>query len=118
MSVQQFVPHIGLKMTPQAIDHTRRQLSKNDQALGLRISLKASGCSGYKYVTSLVMQKEDGDEVLHIAQGIDVYINQKDLPILNGIEIDYVSKGLNKMLVFNNPNATGECGCGESFSVN
>lgn len=106
-----------MTMTPEAIEHTRKQLGKSNHALGLRIAVKASGCSGYKYVTSIASQKEEGDQILHITDGVDLYVNQKDLPMLDGMEIDYVTEGLNRHLVFNNPNATGECGCGESFSV-
>ena len=51
------------------------------------------------------------------AEGIRVYVDQLSVPYLTGTEIDYVTEGLNSSLKFRNPNATGECGCGESFKV-
>ncbi len=118
MSAEQFIPSVGISMTPTAIEHTVNQIKRSTQAIGLRISLREAGCSGYKYDTSLATETRSDDEVLHIANDLDVYISRKDLPIVNGTEIDYVTEGLNKTLVFRNPNVTGECGCGESFTVN
>lgn len=118
MSAIQFIPSVGISMTPAAVEHMQKQITKNPNALGLRISLREAGCSGYKYDTSLATDARDDDEVLHISEHLDVYISRKHLPIVQGTQIDYVTEGLNKTLVFKNPNVTGECGCGESFSVN
>jgi iron-sulfur cluster assembly accessory protein len=68
------------------------------------------------YETELVEAPEADDEVFEL-NGVTVFIPRKDLPILNGTEIDFITVGLNSMLQFRNPNVTGECGCGESFSV-
>jgi len=48
---------------------------------------------------------------------VDVFVKQEHLPLVNGIEIDFVTEGVNSLFRFRNPNATAECGCGESFTV-
>jgi iron-sulfur cluster assembly accessory protein len=54
--------------------------------------------------------------VFHI-DGVDVFVKEEHLPLVNGIEIDFVTEGVNSLFQFRNPNATAECGCGESFTV-
>lgn len=56
------------------------------------------------------------DQVIHV-DGVDVFVKEEHLPLVNGIEIDFVTEGVNSMFQFRNPNATAECGCGESFTV-
>ena len=56
------------------------------------------------------------DKVFHI-DGVDVFVKEEHLPLVNGIEIDFVTEGVNSLFQFRNPNATAECGCGESFTV-
>ena len=68
------------------------------------------------YETELAEGPSSDDQTFTVGE-LDVYIPKKDLPLLNGTEIDYVTVGLNSTLQFKNPNVTGECGCGESFSV-
>jgi len=68
------------------------------------------------YETALAEAPEAGDETFEI-EGLKVFIPAKDLPVLNGTEVDFIKVGLNSMFQFRNPNVTGECGCGESFSV-
>lgn len=58
----------------------------------------------------------EDDRVFHI-DGVDVYVKEEHLPLVNGIEIDFVTEGVNSLFQFRNPNATAECGCGESFTV-
>ena len=110
-------PVTGVTMTDKAIAHTRRQLAKRPDALGIRLAVKKSGCSGYKYDTEWVDQAEADDEIYPVAEDVRVYVRRQDLPIVNGTEIDFVTEGLNSMFYFRNPNATAECGCGESFAV-
>ncbi len=122
MSTEQFTPDIRITMTESAIKHTRNEAAKKADCQGIRLSLETSGCSGYMYEISFVSQKEateqqENDHVFQIADDIRLFVNKKHLPILNGTEIDFITRGLNSMFHFNNPNATAECGCGESFSV-
>lgn len=90
---------------------------------GIRLGIRTTGCSGLAYTIEFQNQEDEldvGDETKSFQLGFDVisiYISQKDLPIFDGVEIDYATEGLNSGLKFNNPNQRGECGCGESFSV-
>jgi len=117
MTAETFTPQVGVTMTPAAVDHVRRQLARRPDARGIRLSVRKSGCSGYMYETDWVETPEDDDEIFEFG-GVTVYVRRKDLPVINGTEIDFITQGLNSMFQFRNPNATGECGCGESFSVN
>ena len=66
----------------------------------------------------LVSEPASNDLTLSPSSSLTVYIDKDSLPVLQGTELDYVTQGLNSLLQFRNPNATSECGCGESFSVN
>lgn len=118
MSVQTFVPGDArqVSMTAHAEQQARREIAR-EQALGLRLAVKPSGCSGYKYVLEYVKQAEDDDHQVRIADGVVLFVDAKSLPLVKGTEIDYVTEGVNRFFRFRNPNSEGECGCGESFSV-
>ena len=116
MSIQTFQPVRGVTVSDKAAQHIKAELAKSEHLKGFRLYLETSGCSGFMYETTLVEGPSDGDEAFDL-NDIQVFIPQKDLPILNGTEVDYVTVGLNSTLQFRNPNVTGECGCGESFSV-
>lgn len=116
MSVSTYIPgHESIHMTEAAIAQTRVQLLR-EQALGLRLAVKPSGCSGYMYVLDLVRDEQADDKKFTFGD-VTVYVDSKSLSIVDGTEIDYVQEGLNSLYKFHNPNVTGECGCGESFTV-
>jgi len=117
MTIQEFQPTISIRMTEPALRHARKQLEARTGARGLRLGIKASGCSGYKYVLDWVSEPSDDDQEFAIGEGVSVFVDTKSLPFVNGTEIDFVKEGLNSMFKFNNPNVDSECGCGESFSV-
>lgn len=116
MSVETYSADQAITVTAAAADHFAREL-KNKTAQAVRISLKQSGCTGFKYVIDEVDVGEDGDIRLDLANGITLYIDPKHIAALNGTVVDYVQEGLNKSLVLNNPNVKDMCGCGESFNV-
>lgn len=117
MSTAEFNPQLGVSFTEAAIKHIRKELSKHPESKGIRLYLETSGCSGYMYETELVSDEKEEDDIFTIAEGVVLYVPRKDMAVLKGTEVDFVTRGLNSMFHFNNPNATGECGCGESFSV-
>ncbi len=117
MTLNTFTPELGITVTPEAISHIKRELAKAPDKQGFRLYLETSGCSGYMYETSLADTASADDEVFQIDDDLKIFIPRKDLPLLNGTEIDFIKVGLNSMFQFRNPNVTGECGCGESFSV-
>lgn len=105
-----------ITLTEQAAQRARSYLAKQSNAAGLRLGVRNTGCSGYMYVVKLAEQIEADDEVFE-SQGIKLIISAKNLPYLEGMEVDYAKSGLNEGFRFNNPNAKNACGCGESFNV-
>ncbi len=116
MTVESFTPALGVTMTPSAVRHVRKQLEKKPDAKGIRLFIRKSGCSGFKYETQWV-EDVAADDVVYTVDGVDIYVSSEHLPMVNGIEIDFVTQGVNSMFEFRNPNATAECGCGESFTI-
>lgn len=106
----------NLSITPAAADQIRRVLDERGHGLGLRVSVKPSGCSGYSYVLDFA-DEAASDEVSFEAHGATVFVAPEALEMLDGSEVDYVNEGLNRFFRFNNPNVKDECGCGESFTV-
>ena len=118
MSVETFNPSSaqGVRMSPAAVDHAQRQLAKRG-AVAVRLAVKQSGCSGFMYALDYVEAPEPQDTAYALDGGLTVYVDSEALPLVQGTEIDLVTEGLNHVLKFANPNATAECGCGESFAV-
>jgi iron-sulfur cluster assembly protein len=86
------------------------------EASYLRVGVRGGGCSGLAYDLSVDTEKREGDLEIE-KDGVRLLVDVKSQLFLTGITLDY-TKGLNgKGFVFMNPNATGTCGCGESFSV-
>ena len=105
-----------IQITPAASDRMRAFLAKAPDAAGVRFSVKRMGCSGFGYVVDLASVIAEDDKVMDV-DGIRVMVDPKSLPLVEGTVIDFQRQGLNAAFVFHNPNATGECGCGESFTV-
>lgn len=107
---------LDITLTAAAQNRMKLFLAKRGKGLGIRLGVQTSGCSGMAYVIEFVDELEESDQVLDI-NGVTVVIGQKAALYLNGIVVDYQKQGLNEGFKFENPNATGECGCGESFTV-
>jgi iron-sulfur cluster assembly accessory protein len=118
MSVQTYVPgDVSIRMTTTAEKQARREI-RREAARGLRLAVKPSGCSGYMYVLDYVRDEKPEDKQIRIADDVTLFVDSGSVSVVNGTEIDYVTEGVNSFFKFRNPNATGECGCGESFTVN
>jgi len=100
-----------------AVEHLISYLQKNTAQRGVRLSVKKTGCSGFSYVIDYISSPADGDMVMQLAENYLVCVDKSSYPFLKNIQVDYVKQGLNHKFVFNNPNQTGQCGCGESFTV-
>jgi iron-sulfur cluster assembly protein len=107
---------MAISLTDKAATRVRDYLARNPQALGLRLGVKKTGCSGYAYTVDYA-DAISPDDIVVDAQGVRLIITAGSLPLIDGSHIDYVREGLNEKFAFQNPNATGQCGCGESFSV-
>ncbi|WP_339805928.1 iron-sulfur cluster assembly accessory protein [uncultured Marinobacter sp.] len=116
MTAEVYTPTVGVTMSPSAVKHVRKQLDKNPEAKGIRLYVRKSGCSGFKYETQWVEETSAEDQVFTV-DNVDIYVRKEHLALVNGTEIDFVTQGVNSLFVFRNPNATAECGCGESFTV-
>ena len=103
-------------VSSSAAEHFRQQIAKNSN-LGIRLSLKQAGCTGYKYSVEEVNEREDKDLDLVLENGVHLFVDSQFLAALQGTEIDVRQQGLNLNLVLENPNVKDECGCGESFSI-
>ena len=107
---------MNINLTESAAQRIQDQLAKRGRGLGLRVGVKASGCSGYSYVIDYADEIRQEDQVFE-AHGARLVVDAKSLPILEGTTLDFQREGLNQMFRFLNPNAKDACGCGESFSV-
>lgn len=107
---------MSVTMTPAAAERVRSFLVNRGKGLGLRLGIKTTGCSGLAYVLEFVDELNEDDKLFTI-DDVNIIIDGKSLVYLDGIQLDFVKEGLNEGFKFTNPNATGECGCGESFNV-
>ena len=83
---------------------------------GLRVAVLPGGCSGFQYGLNIEDGPEADDEILEVS-GVKVFIDPFSAQYLDGVEIDYVTSFMGQGFTFRNPNATGGCGCGSSFTV-
>jgi iron-sulfur cluster assembly protein len=84
--------------------------------LGIRIGLKTSGCAGLAYTVEYATEKAPGDEVIDV-EGVQVFVNSASLLFLFGTRVDYKVTPLSASFIFENPNQTSACGCGESVTI-
>ena len=83
---------------------------------GLRVAVLPGGCSGFQYGLNIEDAPEADDEIFEVG-GVKVFIDPFSAQYLEGVEIDYVTSMMGQGFTFRNPNATGGCGCGSSFTV-
>lgn len=83
---------------------------------GLRVAVLPGGCSGFQYGLNIEDAPENDDEVLDVS-GVKVFVDPFSAQYLDGVEIDYVTSFMGQGFTFRNPNASGGCGCGSSFTV-
>ncbi|KAL5487396.1 hypothetical protein EMCRGX_G019990 [Ephydatia muelleri] len=106
----------AITLTPSAVHKVRELLQENTSAIGLRVGVRTRGCNGLSYTLDYAQEKGKFDEEV-VQDGARILIDAKAQMTLLGTEMDYVSDKLASEFVFNNPNITGTCGCGESFTV-
>jgi iron-sulfur cluster assembly protein len=104
-----------MTLTDAAADRIKNLMSKGE-GVGLRVGVKNGGCAGMEYTMEWAAEKKPFDEVVE-DRGARVLIDAKALMFLLGTEMDYQSGVLKSGFVFNNPNQTSACGCGESVEL-
>jgi iron-sulfur cluster assembly protein len=107
---------MAITLTDSAARQIRRYLQQHPKGLALRLAVKKTGCSGLTYVLEIAEALGPDDQVFD-SRGLQVVVRDDSLPFVAGASIDFVRAELNERFVFENPNAIGECGCGESFNV-
>jgi len=108
-----------LTLTESAKSRVRYIMQLRDEepsAIGVRIGVRNAGCSGMTYSMDYATEISDLDEVIE-ADDVKVMIDPAAIMFLIGTELDYKEEKLSAGFVFNNPNVTSTCGCGESFTV-
>jgi len=112
-------PELAVVITPNASAEVKKFMEQEavDPAKGgLRVSVQPGGCSGFKY--GLLIEDEAAEDDLVVDQGgWRVFVDPFSAQYLNGVTIDYVTSMMGSGFTFKNPNATGGCGCGSSFSA-
>ncbi|HEY7317996.1 MAG TPA: iron-sulfur cluster assembly accessory protein [Candidatus Binatia bacterium] len=108
---------LSLTLTEKAIQQVKTLLARNHrEGQGLRVSVTDGGCSGFSYKLDFAKEEQPGDLVLELDH-VKVYVDAKSVPQLKGTTIDYVTSLYGGGFKFSNPNASGTCGCGTSFSA-
>jgi len=104
-------------LTDAAADRVRDILARAEQPYaGLRVGVKNGGCAGQEYIVEYAEAQAPLDEVVE-DKGVRILIEPKAVMFLLGSEIDYVATPISAKFVFNNPNQTDACGCGESVTI-
>lgn len=109
---------VPVTLTPKAVQMVKitRDQEGIDPSHGLRVAVRGGGCSGFEYALDFENEARENDWVYE--QGdLKVYIDAVSARYLQGTNIDYVLGNTGAGFKFNNPNASGTCGCGSSFAV-
>jgi iron-sulfur cluster assembly protein len=106
----------NIQLTEAARERMQRFLAEQPGAAGVRFGVRKTGCSGYAYLVEIAESLGESDRVIE-RDGVRLVVDARSLPIVDGTRIDFTRHGLNSSFVFRNPNVTGECGCGESFTI-
>ena len=107
-----------IMLTPTAAAEVQKYMEEQGAAdeAGLRVGVLPGGCSGFQYGLNIEDEAAEDDMVLE-SSGVRLFVDPFSLQYLGGVEIDYVSTFQGSGFTFNNPNASGGCGCGSSFTA-
>jgi iron-sulfur cluster assembly accessory protein len=112
-------PTIALSVTESAAGEIKKFMTGEEDlpaSAGLRVRVVPGGCSGFQYSLNIEEQSRDGDFILD-QRGVRMFVDMFSAQYLDGVEIDYVTGVMGSGFTFKNPNATGSCGCGSSFTA-
>ena len=107
-----------ITLTEAAAERVRRLVDNagDEGVIGLRVGIKNTGCSGLSYIVEYAKEQKRLEDVVE-DKGVKIFIDPTAVMFILGSEMDYQEDKLFSGFVFNNPNETGRCCCGESFSV-
>jgi iron-sulfur cluster assembly protein len=107
-----------IQLTEIAAKKVLKHIEKRGKGVGIMIGVRTTGCSGLAYKLEYIDTPPiTRDWMTYESHGVNVYINGKDLPYVNGLTMDFKRQGLNEGFEFINPNEKDRCGCGESFRI-
>lgn len=112
-------PGVTLNVTENAATEIKKFMTSEEnlpETSGLRVRVVPGGCSGFQYSLNIEEESRQGDHVMD-AYGVRLFVDMFSAQYLNNVEIDYVSGMMGSGFTFKNPNATGSCGCGTSFTA-
>src|SRR5215210_6090039 len=112
-------PTMTMEITDAAAAEIKKFMMSEEglpETAGLRVRVVPGGCSGFQYSLNIEEDSRQGDNVLD-QNGVRLFIDMFSGQYLNGVKIDYVSGVMGSGFTFTNPNATGGCGCGSSFTA-
>jgi len=106
-----------VRLTEAAAVRLRDIMANADgKYLGLRVGVTNGGCAGMSYTMAYAEDTKPFEEVME-DQGVKIFIDPKAILFLIGTELDFIQEKLGARFVFNNPNQTSACGCGESVQI-
>jgi len=107
-----------VNLTPTAVSKVQSFIEEQgaSDAAGLRVAVLPGGCSGFQYGLNIEDAPESDDVVFDLA-GVKIFVDPFSVQYLSGVEIDYVTSMMGAGFTFSNPNASGGCGCGSSFTT-
>lgn len=105
-----------MNLTDAAVERVREIMGSHEDALGIRVGVKKGGCAGMEYTIALANEAKAGDDLVE-RDGARVYVAPEAVLFLLGTRMDFEVTTLRTGFVFNNPNQTSSCGCGESVEL-
>jgi len=112
-------PAVNLSVSEPAANEIKKFMTSEEglpESAGLRVRVVPGGCSGFQYSLNIEEESRQGDFILD-DKGVRLFVDMFSAQYLNGVEIDYVTNVMGSGFTFTNPNATGSCGCGSSFTA-
>jgi len=112
-------PTMTLELTEAAAAEIQKFMAGEEglpETAGLRVRVVPGGCSGFQYSLNIEEESRQGDHLLD-QNGVRLFVDMFSAQYLNGVKIDYVTGVMGSGFTFTNPNATGGCGCGSSFTA-
>jgi len=110
-------PRQLMTITDAAAERVKKLVATSaEPAVGLRVGVKNGGCAGMSYTVDLAADIQPGDSLVE-DKGVKVLIDPKAILFLIGARMDFVTTKMSSTFVFDNPNQTGSCGCGESVAL-
>jgi len=107
-----------IQLTELAAKKVKQQLERRGKGLGIMVGVRTTGCSGLAYKLEYIdVAPVTRDWMTYDSYGIQIYVNGKDLPYIDGMTMDWTRQGLNEGFDFINEKERDRCGCGESFRV-